>query len=451
MADPGFVAADAVNSETDSVTSLEIDIPEDATAGDRLLLILTSAPATADTPDGWTELVNTSATPTASGGRMLVWTAVVGDTSDLDPGDTVTVTLSGSTRAALGILVYGPSDIDDVAVGTASTMGASPPYSRTAPTVTASDIARVVSIYGINGHNSSNDSVSWVADAATTERIDTASAAPSFRNATLMACDEAAGPGSVGGRAAIASHRTQACAVTIALSSTVSRPVASASTSTPTVAAGTVGVQLLGDASGGAGAPYTYQWRQIAGTPVTLSDPTDQNPTFDAPGESDELIFGLTVTDDDGVDSLEATVTVTVVGASGRAVPVADITVTGWAATPPESASISAVLADSNDGSYASYEDPSSAVLEVALSELTEPLAGEPVTLSVRVSQLAGSQGSVTLQLREGASTLIAQSGPHTWGTQGTVQQLSYTLSAGEVATINDWADLRVRLIFTVI
>lgn len=454
MGDPGYIAAATASSVQDSVTELEIEIPDTASAGDRLLLAVCSAPATVtDDPPGWTRLLDTSAPPgslTASGGRMLIWAAEAGSQSEVDPGATVTVGLSGSTRAVAGIVVYGPCDVDSVTMGSVSTMPGGGPYTRQSPEATAPDISRVVCLYGINGNDSTNDSVSWSADAATVERLDVASEAPNFRNVTLMVADEQAGPGTVGGRTATASHRTQACAVTIVLSSAVDRPTATASTPTPTVAAGTTGVQLLGDASGGAGAPYTYQWRQISGTTVSLSDPTAQNPTFTAPSTSDELVFGLVVTDSASVESLEATVTVTVLGASGRAVPVEDLTVAGWTTDPPGAPTVSSVLADNDDGTFAAYEDPNNTVLEVGLSTLTPPQGGEPVTLSVRVSQVAGAQGSVTVQLREGASTVITESGPHTWSTQNTVQEFSVQLTAGEVASISDWSDLRVRILFTV-
>jgi hypothetical protein len=57
-----------------------------------------------------------------------------------------------------------------------------------------------------------------------------------------------------------------------------------------------------------------WSWRQISGTPVTLSSPTAQNPSFTAPAVQggDTLVFGLTVTDDGGLASTEDTVTITV-------------------------------------------------------------------------------------------------------------------------------------------
>ncbi|MFZ0928749.1 MAG: hypothetical protein WAN11_09110 [Syntrophobacteraceae bacterium] len=61
----------------------------------------------------------------------------------------------------------------------------------------------------------------------------------------------------------------------------------------------------------------SYRWKQISGTPVTLSDPTAMTPIFTAPAVSDsqnvDLVFMLTVTDvtDQLSDTAKCTVTVT--------------------------------------------------------------------------------------------------------------------------------------------
>jgi len=55
----------------------------------------------------------------------------------------------------------------------------------------------------------------------------------------------------------------------------------------------------------------SYQWKQIAGQSVTFSDPTDDQPTFEAPSFDDsgdkQLIFELIVTDDGGLQSSDST------------------------------------------------------------------------------------------------------------------------------------------------
>lgn len=57
----------------------------------------------------------------------------------------------------------------------------------------------------------------------------------------------------------------------------------------------------------------SYSWRQVSGTTVTLSDTTNQNPTFTVPAVTggDSLVFGLTVTDNLGAQSSESQVTIT--------------------------------------------------------------------------------------------------------------------------------------------
>ena len=55
----------------------------------------------------------------------------------------------------------------------------------------------------------------------------------------------------------------------------------------------------------------SYQWKQVAGQSVTFSDPTDDQPTFEAPSFDDSgdqpLIFELIVTDDGGLQSSDST------------------------------------------------------------------------------------------------------------------------------------------------
>jgi hypothetical protein len=55
----------------------------------------------------------------------------------------------------------------------------------------------------------------------------------------------------------------------------------------------------------------SYQWKQVAGQSVTFSDPTDDQPTFEAPSFDDSgdkpLVFELIVTDDGGLQSSDST------------------------------------------------------------------------------------------------------------------------------------------------
>ena len=62
----------------------------------------------------------------------------------------------------------------------------------------------------------------------------------------------------------------------------------------------------------------TYAWIQRSGTPVTLSSSAAAAPTFAAPAsrEGDTLMFGLVVTDTQGMSSVECTVSVTTLPAT---------------------------------------------------------------------------------------------------------------------------------------
>ena len=55
----------------------------------------------------------------------------------------------------------------------------------------------------------------------------------------------------------------------------------------------------------------SYQWKQVAGQSVTFSDPTDDQPTFEAPSFDDSgdqpLVFELIVIDDGGLQSSDST------------------------------------------------------------------------------------------------------------------------------------------------
>jgi hypothetical protein len=91
-------------------------------------------------------------------------------------------------------------------------------------------------------------------------------------------------------------------------------PTASAG-STQSVASGQL-VTLDGSGSSDSGGTIaSFSWSQISGTTVTLSNPTAEQPTFTAPtvsGSPGSLIFGLIVTNTDGVQSSQSTVTITV-------------------------------------------------------------------------------------------------------------------------------------------
>ena len=160
------------------------------------------------------------------------------------------------------------------------------------------------------------------------------------------------------------------------------------------------GAQVTLDGSGSSdpedGQNITYAWTQTSGTPVTLSDPGAQKPTFTAPqvaSGSVTLVFRLVVTDSDGQDSNPDSVSITVsdVPPTNRA-PTADagpdqqvnegaqVTLDGSGSSDPE------------DGQNITYAWTQTSGTPVTLSD---PGAQKPTFTAPQVAS-----GSVTLVFR---------------------------------------------------
>ncbi len=109
--------------------------------------------------------------------------------------------------------------------------------------------------------------------------------------------------------------------VTITVSSSENKPPVADAGPNQSVKAGQR-VSLDGSGSGDADdGIVSYQWRQIGGAGVTLSDSAGSQPSFTAPSAGGQMIFELTVTDRGG---LTATDQVTVTVSSENKPPVAD-------------------------------------------------------------------------------------------------------------------------------
>lgn len=234
----------------------------------------------------------------------------------------------------------------------------------------------------------------------------------------------------------------------------VTRPIADAGPN-QNVSAGSTGVQLAGTPSdgGGAGAPYTYLWEILTDTTggAVLSSATVEDPTLDLGASAGSVTLGFTVTDSALVASTQDTVTITAIGEGATAIPISDITTTGWSEEPDDGLPIANSLGDDNFTTYAFYPDPAgTVVLEVALSELIEPQPGEAVSMWFRSSMFQATSGTVTMILKEGPSTVIATSGPHNWTDPEIVQDFSYDLTQTEIDAVTDWANLRLRFEGTV-
>lgn len=319
MTVPEFVAA-AIAHDLHN-TAISVDIPPDASPGDRAILVMAhTVAAVVAQPAGWEPFEGSPFGPAIGGSAWLrIWETVIGSSPEVEPGATVTVEMSSATRLVLAVYIVAPSNVANFRVSVPSGSQAGPPFLLTTPQVfNVPDNSRLLHIYGVRTHTNDDLPNIWTPDAATTERVQASTTHGSFDNATMLLADEvfSAAPGDTPSRTAQSTERMRRIAATIVLS--IPRPEASAGTATPAVAMGANGVQLTGSGFGGAGDPYTFVWRQISGPAVALSSTTEQNPTFDAPDEATDLVFGLTVTDADGIESHEDTVAVQVFGPSNN-------------------------------------------------------------------------------------------------------------------------------------
>ncbi len=98
-------------------------------------------------------------------------------------------------------------------------------------------------------------------------------------------------------------------------------PTASAGFSQTNIEPYTV-ISLSGTDSDSDGTVVARQWRQVSGAPsVTIANATSANASYTAPGTiaGTSLVFGYTVTDNDNLDSTEATTTHTILPVTERA------------------------------------------------------------------------------------------------------------------------------------
>jgi hypothetical protein len=89
-----------------------------------------------------------------------------------------------------------------------------------------------------------------------------------------------------------------------------SKPIANAGSDQTKEEASLVTLNGLSSSDPDGGDTLSYEWTQITGTSVDLSDTTSPTPSFDAPFVSpggETFTFGLVVTDDDPVNPLSST------------------------------------------------------------------------------------------------------------------------------------------------
>jgi hypothetical protein len=134
-------------------------------------------------------------------------------------------------------------------------------------------------------------------------------------------------------------------------------------------------VTLNGSASSDAdGSIAGYAWTQTAGVSVALFNPATAQPTFAAPQSATTatLTFSLVVTDNRGVASAAATVTITV---NPNALPVARPVATPLVATIGNHVTLDGSTSSDADGSIAAYAWTQTAGPAVVVSNATSPQA----------------------------------------------------------------------------
>ncbi len=166
--------------------------------------------------------------------------------------------------------------------------------------------------------------------------------------------------------------------------------------------------------AGGAPSGLTYLWSQLSGEPVTLSDPTAQQPTFAAPEDKAELAFQLAVSD----GSTTSRISTSIVAVSKR--PIADagrsqaaalsatVTLDGTGSNDPDGAALTYTWSQaSGDADQVTLDDTTSAT----------PSLDAPATDAILHFQLAVSNGAAesfsdeTLVLVGNAGRSLADAG----------------------------------------
>lgn len=232
-----------------------------------------------------------------------------------DPGSTVTITLSATSRtvgcAYVESNATGALDgTGRTAVGTSSTISI-PSVDPTLPN------RRQIAFYG--GADTSSGVSNSLGDLTGTVTPWTTRGFTRTTNASLkntnLAVAERTLPGDTATSVATSTAALSlsfASGMTVLLVSSDAPPTANAGADQSVNPAATVTLNGTGSTDPESGA-LTYAWTQLSGPAVTLSSATAAQPTFTAPATVDgaTLVFGLTVTDPVGQASAPDTVTIT--------------------------------------------------------------------------------------------------------------------------------------------
>jgi hypothetical protein len=164
-------------------------------------------------------------------------------------------------------------------------------------------------------------------------------------------------------------------------------------------------VTLEGSASSDAdGDSLTYAWSQASGPAVTLTNPSNVNPTFTAPSTTSTLVFSLVVNDGHGNSSAPASVTITVqdraptamAGSNTSVIPGTAYTLDGSGSSDPDGDTITyawtqtagtPVTLDTSVVGKATFTGPTQpGVLQFSLVVNDGELSSQPSTVMITVT-----------------------------------------------------------------
>lgn len=185
-------------------------LPPAATEGDLALVMFAGGP-TAPADPGWTLVGSTTATPTASGGRMEVWTHTL-TAGDITAGQ-LALSIDNTSRSAAAAVGYPPGTVvTDAVLSPVNAFSTT----VTSPAATATfDDSTVAHLFGVLG-DANGTVITWTSPPSTTEIVQE-TAETGFRNGTLLIAYEEQGPGATTARTATASDTTQTQAATVVL------------------------------------------------------------------------------------------------------------------------------------------------------------------------------------------------------------------------------------------
>jgi hypothetical protein len=308
------IRATATAESSSSSSSVAVTIPATTQSGDFILQFVTviAASVSQTPPAGWSSIATLTASTTSSSLRGAYRTAQVGDANTL-----ATFSLNNSSRWATTLIVVyndagGVPRIEQLAQMFSSAQTTSPPT----PTITPqNNDDLLLAVFGGGPQGNGTQSI-LSANPSYTLQTQISSASGTLKNAHLaIASQILASNAPVPQAAHGATISIAPVGASVLISSHNVGPVANAGTD-QTVDPGAVVTLNGSDSSDFDGTIVTYAWVQLSGTSVTLSNSAVVSPTFTAPSsvEGAVIVFGLTVTDNEGAISPQDTVTITVGG-----------------------------------------------------------------------------------------------------------------------------------------